>query len=392
MHDIFGLLITFFFLPPSFSYTFHNVRDFGADPTGTNDSSQSFLAAWSAACNDGDPTSIWVLPGTYLIQQPVKFSGPCRSPQVGVKIMGNLTGPSDYRALGDAPAWVSFHEVDNLYVNGGTFDARGPALWACKDSGTACPDGTTTVSFTNCNHLRIKDLVSIDSQKFHVSINRCQNVRVIGVRISADGNSPNTDGIHVQLSTNVVILHSAISTGDDCISIGPGTRNLKIEHIRCGPGHGISIGSLAKDSQEPGVENILVKNVLFVNTQNGVRIKSWARPSSGFVRGIRFVNAGMLYAHNPIIIDQNYCPQDATCPDQGSSVRISDVVYKNIWGVSATPTAVRFNCSSEVPCSRIRMKNILLLYMDEVAMSACANAIGEAYGAVQPSSCLDGAL
>ena len=60
-----------------------------------------------------------------------------------------------------------------------------------------------------------------------------------GVKVIASGNSPNTDGIHVQLSSSVTILNSKIQTGDDCISIGPGTTNLWIENVACGPGHGI---------------------------------------------------------------------------------------------------------------------------------------------------------
>lgn len=74
---------------------------------------------------------------------------------------------------------------------------------------------------------------------FHIVINGCQNVHMEGVKVIAAGNSPNTDGIHVQRSINVAIINSAIRTGDDCISIGPGTKNLWIEHITCGPGHGI---------------------------------------------------------------------------------------------------------------------------------------------------------
>jgi polygalacturonase len=62
---------------------------------------------------------------------------------------------------------------------------------------------------------------------------------VKGVRVSAAGNSPNTDGIHVSSSTSVTILNSRIGTGDDCVSIGPGTSNLWIENVACGPGHGI---------------------------------------------------------------------------------------------------------------------------------------------------------
>lgn len=81
--------------------------------------------------------------------------------------------------------------------------------------------------------------MSLNSQMFHILIHQCENVHIERVRIIADGNSPNTDGIHVELSRNVGIINSAIQTGDDCISIGPGTNNLFVEHIACGPGHGI---------------------------------------------------------------------------------------------------------------------------------------------------------
>ena len=74
---------------------------------------------------------------------------------------------------------------------------------------------------------------------FHIVVNGCHNVKMQDIRVIAAKNSPNTDGIHVQLSSSVTILNSKIGTGDDCISIGPGTTNLWIENVACGPGHGI---------------------------------------------------------------------------------------------------------------------------------------------------------
>ena len=76
---------------------------------------------------------------------------------------------------------------------------------------------------------------------FHIAINGCQDVKVEGVKVIASGESPNTDGIHVQSSNNIAIMKSVIKTGDDCISIGPGTKNLWIEGVKCGPGHGIKL-------------------------------------------------------------------------------------------------------------------------------------------------------
>ena len=96
-----------------------------------------------------------------------------------------------------------------------------------------------SLEFTNSNNIAITGLASLNSQMFHIVINACQNVKVQGVRVSAAGDSPNTDGIEVQSSTGVTILNSRIGTGDDCVSIGPGTSNLWIENVACGPGHGI---------------------------------------------------------------------------------------------------------------------------------------------------------
>lgn len=77
-----------------------------------------------------------------------------------------------------------------------------------------------------------------------------------------------------------------------------------------------SIGSLGWKLNEPGVQNVTVKTVTFTGTQNGVRIKSWGRPSNGFVRNIFFQDAIMVNVQNPIVIDQNYCPNNKGCPGQ----------------------------------------------------------------------------
>ncbi|KAB2620736.1 hypothetical protein D8674_037716 [Pyrus ussuriensis x Pyrus communis] len=74
--------------------------------------------------------------------------------------------------------------------------------------------------------------------------------------------------------------------------------------------------SLGKDLEEEGVQNVTVKDAIFKGGQNGLRIKSWARPSHGFVQGVQFLDAVMLNVQNPIVIDQNYCPHNLNCPGQ----------------------------------------------------------------------------
>ncbi|KAG4109723.1 hypothetical protein ERO13_D13G003850v2 [Gossypium hirsutum] len=363
------LLILFFMLAinSTSALTKYNVLNFGAKPNGKTDSTKAFLMAWKAACASADSTIIYVPKGRYLL--------------------GSMAF-QDYRVLGKSTDWLSFEGVNGVSILGGALDAKGPSLWACKASHSNCPSGATTLSFTNSKNIRIRSLLSLNSQMFHIVINGCENVNVQGVRIIAAANSPNTDGIHVQLSKNVNIIKCSIKTGDDCISVGPGTKNLWVEQVTCGPGHGISIGSLAKDLKEEGVQNITMKKTIFLGTQNGLRIKSWARPSTGFVQGVRFMDSLMVNVQNPIVIDQNYCPHNLNCPNQASGIKIKDIIYEGIRGTSYTQVAIKFDCSSKNPCTGIRLQNVNLSYLNKPAQLSCSNVRGKALNLVRPENCL----
>ncbi|KAK2978324.1 hypothetical protein RJ640_000154, partial [Escallonia rubra] len=290
----------------------YNVITFGAKPDGQTDSTRPFLQAWAAACGSAQAATISVPRGRYLLGNAV-FRGPCKN-RINFQISGTLVAPADYRALGNTGYWILFIQVNGVTVVGGSLDAKGAGFWACRRSGSNCPVGARSITFNWANDIVVSGLTSINSQLSHLVINSCNNVRVSNVRLIAPYQSPNTDGIHVQGSTGVTITGSSIKTGDDCISIGPGTKNLWMERITCGPGHGVSIGSLGKLLNEAGVQNVTLTNSVFSGSDNGLRIKTWARPSNGFVTNILYQNIVMKNVKNPIIIDQNYCPTNQGCP------------------------------------------------------------------------------
>ncbi|OIS96333.1 polygalacturonase, partial [Nicotiana attenuata] len=375
---IFLILFIFLFHLSAAANTMYNVQTFGAKSNGKTDSSKAFLSAWTAACASTSAATIYVPRGSYLIRNAYFYGQTCKSKAITIRIDGTLLAPSDYNVIGNAGNWIKFEKVKGVSIYGGTFDGQGDGLWACKTSGKNCPEGTTALAFYNSNNIIINGVTAQNSQMFHILVDGCKNVKLQGVKVSAPGNSPNTDGIHVQLSTGVSIMNSHIGTGDDCISIGPGNSNLWIEGIACGPGHGISIGSLGWKLQEPGVQNVTIKSVTFTGTENGVRVKTWARPSNGFVRGVRFQHIVMTDVQNPIIIDQNYCPNHESCPHQGSGIKISDITYQDIHGTSATEVGVKFDCSKVNPCSGITLENVNLSYNNHPAEASCVNAGGRA--------------
>ncbi|EYU40809.1 hypothetical protein MIMGU_mgv1a023295mg, partial [Erythranthe guttata] len=77
-------------------------------------------------------------------------------------------------------------------------------------------------------NIAINGLASLNSQKFHILVDGCKKVKMVNMKISAPANSPNTDGIHIQQSSEVTVMNTHIGTGDDSISVGPDHQNLVV--------------------------------------------------------------------------------------------------------------------------------------------------------------------
>ncbi|KAK9735812.1 hypothetical protein RND81_04G229900 [Saponaria officinalis] len=357
------------FSSPS-SKKFDVVTQFGAKNDGNTDATKAFLNAWVAACASPTPSQLNVPKGNYLLKSIIFDGTGCKS-SISFIIDGTLIAGNDYNQH-----WISFrHVVSGLNIKGGVLDAKGKKLWDCKVAGRGCPTGAQSLSFDHCENIRIEDLTSKDSQMFHMALNYCQNINMKGVTVTAPKDSPNTDGIHIERSKGITITNSQFKTGDDCISIGPDNQNLWIESIYCGPGHGISIGSLGRGTDEGVlVQNVTVKSSTFKGTGNGLRIKTFSTPIKGDVKDIYFLGATMINVQNPIIIDQNYCPHNNCNKGQGSGIKISNVVYKNIQGASLTPKIINFDCSPTTPCSGLKLQNVKLDYQSGTPKCEYKNA------------------
>ncbi|XP_039133169.1 polygalacturonase-like [Dioscorea cayenensis subsp. rotundata] len=377
------LFLNLFLALSSDAMAAYNIINFGAKPDGRTDSAKAFLRAWAAACSSKTPASIYVPSGKFLVSQAL-FNGPCKNAAIKITIDGTIFAPSGYSSMTD---WVTFKYVQGLSISGGVLDGRGQAFWACKMAGKNCPQGASTLRIGQSKNVRISGMSLLNSEMFHMVIFGSTGVTLQGMNIIAPENSPNTDGIHIQMSSGVTIQSSSMRTGDDCISLGAGSTNIWMERISCGPGHGISIGSLGGITDDEGVQNITVRNAVITGTQNGVRIKTWGKPNNGFVRDVKFEHVTMRNVQNPIVVDQNYCPGNVNCPNQHSGIKISQVSYTDVKGTSATPVAVKFDCSATNPCNGMRLQDIKLTYQNKPAMSYCKNVKGSVSGLVVPQSC-----
>ncbi|XP_024515048.1 probable polygalacturonase At1g80170 [Selaginella moellendorffii] len=217
----------------------------------------------------------------------------------------------------------------------------------------------------------------------HLAIEESSNVSIKGVEILAPHDSPNTDGIHLHMSNNVSIEKCIIGTGDDCISIAKNTSNVVIREIICGPGHGISIGSLGRNKTPEFVSNVKVENSILESTKYGLRIKTW-QGGQGFASNFSYYNVVMMNVLQPIIIDQYYCDGNSSFScgtEELDAVKVSNVSYSNIMGTSASSVALRFQCSLGNPCYNLVLENVFLNLSNGSTPSAfCLNAFGQNKG------------
>lgn len=363
-----------------------SVDQFGAKGDGS-DATEAFMKAWKEACSSRE--AILLVPkGRRYLLKPITFTGPCKS-DLTMKIYGTIEASIDQSVYAtDLRHWIVFDNVRNFKVEGsGTINGNGATWWkrSCKiDKSQPCKGAPTAVTFYQCNNLIVDGIKITNAQQMHVVFQKCVNVRASNLIVTAPEKSPNTDGIHVTDTQNIQIISSTIRTGDDCISIVSGSESVQAMDITCGPGHGISIGSLGSGNSAAYVSDVTVNRAKLSGTTNGVRIKTW-QGGSGYAKNIKFQNIEMHNVTNPIIIDQNYCDQEKPCQQQASAVQVRDIVYKNIAGTSNSGVAVKFDCSRTSPCQGIILQDINIVGEDAgKAKASCLNVKTVNRGRVSP--------
>nr|GMD26495.1 polygalacturonase-like [Ipomoea batatas] len=333
----------------------------------------ALLTAWKEACATTTPSTIVIPKGTYPMTQ-VLLAGPCKAP-IELKIEATLKAPANPNDMDGKKEWLTVQYMDHFTLSGGgTLDGQGNVqVYAAKDKGFKSNKLPNNLSFNFMKNSVIRDITTLNSKLFHVNVFGGNNLTFEKFTIKAPADSPNTDGIHIAKIVDVTVKDSVIGTGDDCISIGDGLENLHITGVTCGPGHGISVGSLGKTPGEEPVKGVFVKDSKFIGTDNGVRIKTWPNSHPGVVTDIHYENIDMKDVKNPIVIDQEYCPNNECSKQKPSLVKISKVSYKNIKGTSATEEAVILACSSGVPCEGVEIGEINLTFKGGAAKSLCSN-------------------
>ncbi|KAK0573866.1 hypothetical protein LWI29_014794 [Acer saccharum] len=322
-----------------------DVMDFGAKGNGIADDTKAFEAAWTAACKV--ESSIMIVPTDYVfLVGPISFSGPYCQRNIVFQLDGKIIAPTSYKDWGKGLLWwMDFTKLVGITIQGnGIIDGRGSVWWQDypyddpfdDESKLIVPlynttqkhkpipvgselDGKmpsikpTALRFYGSFNVTVTGITIQNSPQCHLKFDNCIGVMVHDISVSSPGDSPNTDGIHLQNSKDAVIRSSTLACGDDCVSIQTGCSNI----------YG----------------------------------------GSGSVQGVLFSNIQVSEVQLPIVIDQFYCDK-MKCKNQTSAVALSGITYEKIRG-TYTVKPVHFACSDNLPCVDVTLNSIQLKPMQE---------------------------
>ncbi|GFY96971.1 pectin lyase-like superfamily protein [Actinidia rufa] len=347
---------------------------------------KAFSAAWTAACGAASSASTLCIPqGNTFLLNPIAFQGPCKSSSFTVQVNGNLVAPvkgawPNQKSL----TWIAFSKVNGLIVTGtGQFDGKGSTWWNQPNS--ARP---VALLYDGCNNLQIKGVTHINSPKTHMRISDCVGLTISNINIIAPQNSPNTDGIDITRTSNAQIRDSNIGTGDDCIALNGGSSNINITGIACGPGHGISVGSLGANGARETAEEIHVRSSSFKGTLFGARIKTaqgLVMPDTSLSRILHSSKQQTLSSSTNTTVSLLEVVQK-----QAAAVQVSDVTFNGFRGTTITDQAVKLSCSKTVACTGIVLQdiNITAALPNHILSSSCLNAHGTSTAISPKVTCL----
>jgi len=251
----------------------------------------------------------------------------------------------------------------NILINGGgTIDGSGQAWWEAFTHNATLVRPIPLTLF-GAQDVLVDGISLIQSPFWFNLVHTSKNIVYSNLKLDVRSNSStlpkNTDGWDVYRSDSVLIRDSDINNTDDCVSFKPNTTNIEVNNLHCNGSHGISVGSLGQYPQFFDiVENVVVRNVVIANAQNGARIKVWAGTGvgSGRVNNILYENVVVQNVDNPLIFDQCYMTAAAACAAAPSRVGLSTITVRNITGTSSgaeKSVVANLKCSPGATCDDI---------------------------------------
>lgn len=237
------------------------------------------------------------------------------------------------------------------------------------------------IFLNNCSNITIQGITIQNTASWTLHPYYCNNLNFFDLKIINPDDSPNTDGCNPESCDHVNIIGVNFSVGDDCIAIKSGkiylahnhfkpSSNITIRNCLMDKGHGaIVFGS----EMSCGINNIVVSQCIFQNTDRGFRIKTRrGRGDKGIISNIVFDNVYMKNVKNAFVVNMFYfCDPDGKSeyvksktplPIDERTPHLGKIEFKNITCEDCLISAGFFYGLPESPIEQIRLENITVTY------------------------------
>ncbi|KAK8941934.1 putative polygalacturonase [Platanthera guangdongensis] len=277
----------------------------------------------------------------------------------------------------------------------GTIDGQGDSWWNMWRQGLLSFTRPHLLELMHSTEIVISNVVFQNSPFWNIHPVYCSYVIINNVTILAPHDSPNTDGVDPDSSSNICIEDNFMSTGDDLVAVKSGwdeygiaygrpSSNITIRRLSgSSPFAGVAIGS----ETSGGIENVLVEHVTVSNTGTGIHIKT-NKGRGGYIRNITVSNINLNTVRTGIKIagdvgdhpDKNFNPNAFPVVD--------GLTLKDVWGDNfELPGLIRGLKNS--PFTRICLSNIKFEnFKQQVDPWKCEDVSGYSME-VQPLPCTE---
>ncbi|MCR5342249.1 MAG: glycoside hydrolase family 28 protein [Butyrivibrio sp.] len=382
-----------------------DVSEFGAVGDGKNDDTAYIQAAISSCPLDG---TVYLGKGTFL-------SGPLFL-KSGVHIWidkgATLLGKTDRQSYPILPG-MTLYTDETAEFNLGTWEGNPLSCFAALITGINVHDvkifGEGTIDgnaqsgdwwinpkekagawrprlifLKECSNVTVQGITVQNSPSWTIHPYYSEAINLIGLSIKNPDNSPNTDGIDPESCSDVNIIGTTISVGDDCIAIKSGkyymalrhyknTSNITVRNCRLNRGHGsVTVGSECAG----GVNGVKVTRCLFDSTDRGLRIKTRrGRGEKSILQNILFENIKMENVRMPFTINMfyfcdpdghsEYCQSKEFMEVNEMTPSIKDITARNIECAGVDVCLITVYGLPESKVEEVTLENIKAIYMDE---------------------------
>jgi polygalacturonase len=354
------------------------ITQFGAVGDGEQSNTEAFRKA-IAACRASGGGEVIVPLGTFLTGPIELASNLALVLEKGAVIRASENFPDYQTADHKILPLIGGRRLANIAIRGaGVIDGSGAPWWKrfrAERAGGVPQQGQPRTAgqpqesprpklilLTDCASILIQGITLKDAPQFHLVPQRCHDVTIERVTITAPADSPNTDAIDPTSSRDVLIRNCIIDVGDDHVSLksnpneGP-TENVLVTDCVFKHGHGASIGS----NIGGGIRNIVIQNCSFEGSDNGIRIKS-ARDRGGLVENVVYRNLTMKNVGVAITLNLFYFDKAGQQERKSKAVTSTTPIIRGVRindvQVDGAKTAGDIVGLPEMPIDNVMLENV----------------------------------